>query len=162
MASNSIRGVYFPTLVQNVVASMTTARGFMFNIVPCALLVGIVAWSWRRLGWQRHRIYARLDLLAIPTLAGVALILTQYFQVGRIVAHGAPLFIWPVAQAFGLWARRGARPQLFFVTRSYFAAAISALATGAGSARNCARASSAKRPLRATSSSNVPDSMIRP
>ena len=103
-------GVYFPTLVQNVVASMTTARGFMFNIVPCALLLGIVAWSWRTLGWQRHRIYARLDLLAIPALAGVALILTQYFQVGRIVAHGAPLFIWPVAQAFGLWARRGAGP----------------------------------------------------
>ena len=99
-------GAYFPTLVQNVIASVTTTRGLMFNIVPCALLIGVVAWSWRTLGWQRHRIYARLDLLAIPALAGVALILTQYFQVGRIVAHGAPLFIWPVAQAFGIWAPR--------------------------------------------------------
>ena len=59
-------GVYFPTLVQNVVASVTTTRGLMFNIVPCALLIGVVAWSWRTLGWQRHRIYARLDLLVDP------------------------------------------------------------------------------------------------
>jgi hypothetical protein len=99
-------GVYFPTLLQNVVASVTTTRGLVFNVVPCALLLGLVAWSWRSLGWQRHRIYSRLDLLVVPALAGVALILTQYFQVGRIVAHGAPLFIWPVAHAFGLWLRR--------------------------------------------------------
>lgn len=98
-------GAYFPTLVQNVVASVTTPRGLAFNIVPCALLIGAVAWSWRALGWQRHPIFSRLDLLVIPALAGVALILTQYFQVGRIVAHSAPLFIWPLAQAFGLWVR---------------------------------------------------------
>ena len=101
-------GAYLPTLAQNAVASVTTARGLMFNIVPCALLIGVVAWSWRALGWRGDRRYVPLDLAVIPALAGVALILTQYFQVGRIVAHGAPLFVWPLAQALGLWVRRRA------------------------------------------------------
>lgn len=99
-------GSYLPTLVQNVVASVTTFRGLVFNVLPCALLVAALAWSWRQLGWQRHRIYGPLDVLVIPALACVGLMLTQYFQVGRIVAHAAPLFFWPLACAFGMWARR--------------------------------------------------------
>jgi len=103
-------GAYLPTVVQNVIASVTTARGLMFNIVPCALLIGAVTWSWRALGWRGGGLYVPLDLLVIPALACVALVLTQYFQVGRIVAHGAPLFIWPVVRAFSLQARRDRLP----------------------------------------------------
>jgi hypothetical protein len=96
--------VYLPTIWQNIAASFTP-RGLMFNIVPCALLVGAVAWSWRALG-RRDRIYSPLDLLVVPALASVALALTQFYQVGRVVAHGAPLFIWPLVQQYASWARR--------------------------------------------------------
>jgi hypothetical protein len=96
---------YLPTVWQNIAASVTP-RGLMFNIVPCALLAGAVAWSWRALDWQRGRNYSPFDLLTIPALAGVALALTQFYQVGRVVAHAAPLFIWPLAQQHASWARR--------------------------------------------------------
>ena len=96
---------YLPTVLQNIAASVTP-RGLVFNIVPCVLLLGAVAWSWRSLAGRRDRIYGPLDLLVIPALAGVALALTQFYQVGRVVAHGAPLFIWPLAQQYASWARR--------------------------------------------------------
>jgi hypothetical protein len=98
--------VYVPTLLRNFVAS-TTPRGIMLNIVPCLLLVGAVVWSWRSIDWRRGRLYAPRDLLIVPALACVALVLTQFYQVGRVVAHGAPLFIFPLAQAFGFWVRGG-------------------------------------------------------
>ena len=98
------------------------------------------------------RSHVPLDLAVIPALAGVALVLTQYFQVGRIVAHAAPLFIWPLAQAF---RTMGAAPR-------YFVTAISGLITpGRARSPGTARASSANGRC-ATSSSNEPDSMMRP
>ena len=70
------------------------------------LLVGAAGWSWQGLGGRRDRIYRPLDLLVVPALVAVALALTQFYQVGRIVAHGAPLFIWPLLQRYASWARR--------------------------------------------------------
>jgi hypothetical protein len=99
--------VYGPTLLRNTVASFTTGRGIVLNLLPCALLAGLVCWSWWYLGRRRSMHFALTDLLVVPAMILVALVLTQFYQVGRIVAHAAPIFILPVAQAFGLWSRRG-------------------------------------------------------
>jgi hypothetical protein len=96
--------VYWPTVMQNLTASVTP-RGLLFNILPCLLLVGAVVWSWRSRGWQRDHVYAPIDLLVVPALAVVALMLTQFFQVGRVVMHGAPLFMWPLVQQYASWVR---------------------------------------------------------
>jgi hypothetical protein len=98
--------VYGPTFLQNIVATVTTARGFILNVLPCVLLAGVVWWSWRTLDRDRCGIYAPLDLLVVPGLIAITLVLTQFFQVGRVVLHAAPLFILPVARALGLWVRR--------------------------------------------------------
>ena len=99
-------GVYFPTIIQNVVATFMTPRGYVLNILPCVLLVGGVCWSWWYLDTRRSGIYSTLDLLVVPVLILLALALTQFFQVGRIALHAAPLFMLPIAQALGLWLRR--------------------------------------------------------
>jgi hypothetical protein len=97
---------YIPSLLQNIVATVTTPRGLILNILPCALLAGTVWWSWRILNRRRCGVYAPLDLLVIPAVVVVTLVLTQFYQVGRIVMHAAPLFIVPVSLGFGAWLRR--------------------------------------------------------
>jgi hypothetical protein len=97
---------YIPSLLQNVIATVTTRRGFILNVLPCLLLAGTVWWSWRALGRRQTGVYAPLDLLVIPALVVVTLVLTQFYQVGRIVMHAAPLFILPVSQGLGAWLRR--------------------------------------------------------
>lgn len=44
-----------------------------------------------------------VDLLVIPCLVVAALVLTQFFQTGRIVVHVAPLFVVPASVATGRW-----------------------------------------------------------
>lgn len=97
---------YIPSLLQNIVATVTTPRGLILNILPCVLLAGVVWWSWLQLGRRHDGIYARLDLLVIPALIVVTLVLTQFYQVGRIVMHAAPLFAVPVSLGLGAWLRR--------------------------------------------------------
>jgi hypothetical protein len=99
-------GAYLPSLLQNVTATVTTPRGLILNILPCVLLAGAVWWSWQKRDRRRAAIYAPLDLLVIPALIVVTLVLTQFYQVGRIVMHAAPLFIAPVALGLGAWLRR--------------------------------------------------------
>jgi hypothetical protein len=98
---------YAPTLLQNVVATVTTPRGFLLNVLPCVLLAGAVWWSWRTLDRRRCELFAPADLLVVPALIVITLVLTQYYQVGRIVMHAAPLFVVPVARALATWMRRG-------------------------------------------------------
>jgi hypothetical protein len=97
---------YIPSLLQNIVATVTTPRGLILNILPCVLLAAAVWWSWLKLDRRRAGIYAPLDLLVIPALIVITLVLTQFYQVGRIVMHAAPLFILPVSMGLGTWLRR--------------------------------------------------------
>lgn len=98
---------YLPAFVQNIAATLTTPRGFILNVLPCLMLVGMVWWSWRMLSRRRCGIYAPADLLVVPAVILITLTLTQFYQVGRIVMHATPLFIVPVALALGEWMRRG-------------------------------------------------------
>jgi hypothetical protein len=52
---------------------------------------------------MRDAPFRGLDILVIPGLVAVALVLTQMFQVGRIVTHAAPLYVIPAAVALGRW-----------------------------------------------------------
>jgi hypothetical protein len=97
---------YVPMLLQNIAASFS-GRGVVLNLLPCVLLIAVVGWSWWYLGKRQSGHYAQIDLLVVAALAMAALALTQTYQVGRIVAHAVPIFVLPVAQAFGVWARRG-------------------------------------------------------
>jgi len=67
------------------------------------------------LGWRYGErplpacLFRPIDLLVIPGLVMVALVMTQFFQTGRIVMHAAPLYVVPAAAALGRWmdAHRG-------------------------------------------------------
>lgn len=101
-------GGYLATLRANLAAQIS-ARGVLLNGLPVVLLLV--------LGLAGHRPEARpptgpewrlfrpADLLMIPVMAAVALVLTQFFQVGRLVMHVAPLFLVPAAGM--LFARLG-------------------------------------------------------
>jgi hypothetical protein len=104
---------YPSTLLQNV-AALATVRGLLLNVLPVLVLLGLVAFSWRSLRGEAARgLFRPTDMLVVAGLIAVALILTQLYQMGRIVMHGAPLYVVPIAQAFALWVREGkffARP----------------------------------------------------
>lgn len=90
---------YLGTILQNF-AAYATGRGVLLNILPTLVLAA--------LGLDGHRqrqsgLFARADLLVIPAMLGVALVLTQFFQAGRLVMHAAPLFIVP---AVARWQQR--------------------------------------------------------
>lgn len=101
---------YLATLVANL-GVLRSARGVLLDLLPTLLLFAVGALGWRCCGdrlratWLRPR-----DLLVIPGLMLVALVLTQKFQMGRIVMHAAPLFVLPAAAALGQWLARGAAP----------------------------------------------------
>lgn len=95
---------YLATLRDNLAAT-ASMRGFLLNLLPTAILAAIATLGWgRRIGPFRAA-----DTLTIPALVLVSLILTQMFQMGRIVMHAAPLFVIPAAAAFGRWADRAER-----------------------------------------------------
>lgn len=101
-------GGYIATLLSNLRASVS-ARGLLLNALPVAVLFAVGALGWRY-GERPHRasLFRPIDLLVIPGLVLVALVLTQFFQTGRIVMHAAPLYVVPAAAALGRWmdARR--------------------------------------------------------
>lgn len=100
---------YADTLLENV-AAYFTPRGLLLNLIPVVALATAVFLSWRAcpkgIG---DGLFRRSDILVIPAMAFVALILTQLYQGGRIVAHAAPLFAVPIGAALGGWLRRGER-----------------------------------------------------
>jgi hypothetical protein len=92
---------YLATVVDNLHV-LLSARGLLLDVLPALLAFTVGALGWR-FGADRLRaspLSAR-DLLVIPALVLVALVLTQMFQVGRIVMHAAPLFALPAAAALG-------------------------------------------------------------
>lgn len=96
-------GGYPATLLANLRASVS-ARGLLLNALPVTVLLMIGAMGW---GYARRRDFAGLlrpiDLLMIPALVLIALVLTQFFQTGRLVMHAAPLYVVPAAAAIGRW-----------------------------------------------------------
>jgi hypothetical protein len=96
-------GGYLATLLANVHASIS-ARGLLLNGLPVAVLLAVGALSWCR-GERPDfaNLFRPVDLLTIPGLVLVALAMTQFFQVGRIVMHAAPLYVIPAAAALGRW-----------------------------------------------------------
>ena len=91
---------YFTTLLDNIAATFSP-RGLILNVLPVAVLFA-VAWAGRQFGGAAaYSVFRAADIYVIPLLALVALVLTQRFQMGRIVMHSAPLFAVPFAAAMG-------------------------------------------------------------
>ncbi len=88
-------GGYLGTIAMNLEA-YATPRGLLLNVLPVATLAAL---CWDRKGWgfKPTDLFARADLLVIPAMMLVALVLTQYFQAGRIVMHAMPILIVPAA-----------------------------------------------------------------
>lgn len=89
-------GTFLDTVRANL-AAYASARGVLLNAVPIGVLSAIAL-----LG-RRAGLFRRADLLVIPALMGVALILTQFYQAGRIVMHAAPIFAAPFAARMVEW-----------------------------------------------------------
>ncbi|HUB43783.1 MAG TPA: hypothetical protein VMB73_02250 [Acetobacteraceae bacterium] len=94
-------GGYPATLLANLRASIS-ARGLLLNALPVAVLLAIGGLGWRYAGRQEFAdLFRPIDLLMIPALVLVALVLTQFFQTGRLVMHAAPIYVVPAAAAIG-------------------------------------------------------------
>ena len=83
-------GTFLETVRTNL-AAYASARGILLNVVPIGVLTAIAL-----LG-RPAGVFRRADVLLIPALAAVALVMTQFFQAGRIVMHAAPIFAAPFA-----------------------------------------------------------------
>jgi hypothetical protein len=88
-------GGYFGTISENL-AAYATARGLLLNIMPSLVLFTIAGIGHRQIGTGLFR---RTDIWAIPAMLLVALVLTQFYQAGRLVMHTAPLFVIPLMAA---------------------------------------------------------------
>jgi hypothetical protein len=96
-------GGYPATLLVNLRASVS-ARGLLLNALPTLVLLAVGALGWRYAACRDlGGLFRPIDLLMIPALVLVALVLTQFFQTGRLVMHAAPLFVPPAAVALGRW-----------------------------------------------------------
>jgi hypothetical protein len=102
------------TVRQNLGAYLS-ARGLFLNVVPALvlLIIGLTGHlSCAPTG--RRGLFDPTDLLVIGGLLAVALVLTQFFQAGRLAMHAAPLFVIPAAAALGSgrgWTVRAGRPR---------------------------------------------------
>ena len=84
-----------------------TARGLLLNALPIVVLLGIAISSWLFLPkFPRDWPFRPVDIAVIFGMALVALVVTQFFQAGRIVMYAAPLFVVPAGSAL---ARRVGR-----------------------------------------------------
>jgi hypothetical protein len=103
-------GGYQETLLSNLRASMSP-RGLLLNALPVLMLftIGALGWCYGERPYL-GTLFRPVDLLVMPGLVLIALVLTQFFQTGRIVMHAAPLYVVPAAVALGRWmdARRAA------------------------------------------------------
>lgn len=98
----------YPTTLATNLAAELTPRGVMLNALPVIVLVGATVLAWGELGWEGVWLFRPIDLALVLALIGVALVMTNLFQTGRIVMHSAPFFVVPMAEAVGRWARRAA------------------------------------------------------
>ena len=96
---------HVPQTVRDNLAAYASARGLLLNVLP-ALVAAALALAGRPV-WP----FARRDALLIPALLGVALVLTQFFQAGRIVMHAAPVFAVPAAVGLARWLRGAETPR---------------------------------------------------
>ena len=90
---------YGSTLRDNL-AAYASPRGLLLNVLPILVLAAIA------LAGRPCGLFRRTDTLVIPALIAVALVLTQFFQAGRIVMHAAPLFVVPAAATLSGWFAR--------------------------------------------------------
>ncbi|HTW72892.1 MAG TPA: hypothetical protein VME47_23650 [Acetobacteraceae bacterium] len=96
-------GGYPATLLANLRASVS-ARGLLLNALPVGVLLAVGGLGWQHAGRRDlDGLFHPVDLLIVPALVLVALVLTQFFQTGRLVMHAAPLFVVPAAVAIGRW-----------------------------------------------------------
>jgi len=91
---------YMVTLVSNLQTSLSP-RGLVLNVLPAVVIgcVALAAFLGRRL--VPRTCFHGADLLALPGLIVVALTLTETLQVGRVLAHAAPLLVVPAAGWLG-------------------------------------------------------------
>lgn len=95
---------YLATIVMNLRASVS-GRGLVLNVLPTAVLAAIAVAGWPAAG-RGEEMARRADILLIPALVLLALTVTQYFQIGRVVMHAAPIFVIPAAASISAWHRR--------------------------------------------------------
>ena len=83
------------------------ARGFALNILPVAVLFSVAMTSWRFLKQPFAKgLFRPADILVIPALILLALVATEFYAVGRVVMHAAPLYVVPAGAAVGVWIKR--------------------------------------------------------
>jgi hypothetical protein len=83
------------------------ARGFALNILPVAVLFSVAMTSWRFVKQPfANGLFRPADILVIPALILLALVATEFYAVGRVVMHAAPLFVVPAGAAIGVWIKR--------------------------------------------------------
>jgi hypothetical protein len=95
---------YLTTIAMNLRASLS-GRGLVLNVLPTALLAAVAVAGWPAAG-RGQGMARRADILLIPALVLLALTVTQYFQIGRIVMHAAPIFVIPAAASISAWHQR--------------------------------------------------------
>ncbi len=100
-----IRPAGYPLRIAANIAASLSARGLILNLWPTVLLAGIALIGWRAPDLQGR--FRRSDLLLVVALAVLALTVTTDFQIGRIVMHGAPIFVVPAAAAIGALFPKG-------------------------------------------------------
>jgi hypothetical protein len=97
---------YLANVLTNL-SVLPTARGLLLNVLPTLILLGLTAWSWRQLPRNiGGGLFRPIDMLVIIGLCAITLVLTQEFQIGRIVMHAAALFVVPIGASLGLWLRK--------------------------------------------------------
>ncbi len=89
---------YPSTAVENL-AVYLTGRGLALNMLPILVLSGLAAAGLLGRAHRAGRWFRATDLLVIPALFLVALLVTQFYQAGRIVMHAAPIFVVPAIAA---------------------------------------------------------------
>ena len=91
---------YAPQTVRDNLVAYASARGLLLNVLPVAVAAALLLMG------RFVKPFARQDALLVPALLGFALVLTQFFQAGRMVMHAAPVFAVPAAAGIAEWLRR--------------------------------------------------------
>ncbi len=95
---------YGANLVNNLIVNLSP-RGLLLSWAPSALLL---AMALAGMHGAAHGMFRARDAWLVPALILVALVLTQDFQVGRIVMMAAPIFAIPAAARFAQLMERPA------------------------------------------------------
>lgn len=99
---------FLGTLASNL-AVLASARGLVLNVLPTLVLLGVGLVGWHSGTPGRIGPFRATDLIMIPLLFILGLILTEKFQLGRIVMHAAPLFVVPAVATLERWLRASPR-----------------------------------------------------